>query len=484
MLALRCSLLRATYEADRADAPGVAEWPPHWMRLYSALVSVAERDESEEAVLHELESVPPPEVRASPPAEVLETRRSAFVPTNATATPAHSTLPARKNATRAWTRVAPSQPVVFFVWPELQLTASQRAALARLCRRVPYLGRTTSPVLVDVAEPDDMRDLGWSLEPRGADRPDRRFVSEEVMRVPYPGALAELRRAHEDKYLRGLPGDPWAVGEWVEYGHEELVSDELAVRRGPLGDMAVLAIEGRALDGRLAARITTELRRAVRARAERDIPAIHGHHAGDQPQVCFVALPFVGAEHADGHILGLGIMFPRALERSDAATVAAALPAEAHTMELTCGALGVLVLRRVAPLDLQRLVWGLRAERWRGPATRWCTAYPIVFDRYLKRRDDPEEELRRTVERSRYPAPTEVQLSRYPLISGALDLAPIDTVRRKGEQGYKPYRHAILDFEAPLEGPVVIGSMRHYGLGLCVPLGDHAETGKRAMSGD
>ena len=92
--------------------------------------------------------------------------------------------------------------------------------------------------------------------------------------------------------------------------------------------MVVLAIEGRALDGRLAARLTTALRSAVRFRAQEDIPAIHGHHAGDRPQVAFAALPFVGTEHADGHILALAVMFPRSLERRDAAVVAAALPAE------------------------------------------------------------------------------------------------------------------------------------------------------------
>ena len=138
--------------------------------------------------------------------------------------------------------------------------------------------------------------------------------------------------------------------------------------------------------------------------------------------------------------------------------------------ELTCGALGRLRLRRLAPLDLLRRSWGLRPERWTAPARRWVTAYPIVFDRYLKRRDDPADELRRTVERSGYPAPVEAELSRHPLLRGALDLTPADTVRRRGDQGFKPYRHARVRFAEPLEGPVVIGSMRHYGLGLCVPL--------------
>ncbi len=480
MLALRCRLLRETYEAGHADAPGMPEWPPHWMRLYSALVSVAAED-GDDDLLRLLESAGAPEVRASPRSEVLETRRSAFVPTNSTEKPAHSTLPARKNASRVWARVAPRRPVVVFVWPLLELAGEQRSTLMRLCRRIGYLGRTTSPVLVDAVEQDDLDDLGWTLKPRAAATAGR-FVPEEAMRVPFEGALARLRHAHEAKHLRGEPGDPWAIGDWIEYGHELPPDKRAQSNQGPFGSRTVvLAIEGRMLDGRLAARLTAALRRAVRSRAQEDIPAIHGHHGGERPQIAFAAFPFVGAEHADGHILALAVMLPRDLERRDAAIVAAALPAEGETMELACGALGVLRLRRVAPLDLPRRSWGLRPERWTGPARRWVTAYPIVFDRYLKRRDDPEEELRRTVERSGYPAPVDVELSRHPLLRGALDLTPADTVRRKDDAGFKPYRHALLRFAEPLEGPVVIGSMRHYGLGLCLPL--HGDEGWAEMHG-
>lgn len=479
MLALRCRLLRETYEAERAEAPGTPEWPPHWMRLYSALVSVAEPEGLDDEVLRELESLTPPEVRASPRRELLETWRTAFVPTNRTEKPAHSTLPARTSAARTWARVAPRRPVVFFVWPDLELAERHLGTLDRLCRRVPYLGRTTSPVLLDRVDAADVLDLGWSLKPRSRGGTAARFVPEEAIRVPYAGALDELRSAHEAKYLKGQPGDPWAVGEWIEYGHE-VGESASGPYLGPFDRMIVLALEGRPLDGRLATRLTTALRRAVRSRAPGDIPAIHGHHAGDQAQISFAALPFAGSEHADGHMLGLALILPRKLPKSDLAVVARALPREGGSMDLTCGSLGVLRLRRLSPLDLLRRSWSLRPERWRGPTAEWVTAYPIVFDRYLKRRDDPEQALRQTIERSGYPPPLEIQISRYPLLPGALDLAPSDTIRRKGEQGFKPYRHARIRFDRPLEGPVVIGSMRHYGLGLCVPLKNDGETTRKA----
>lgn len=470
MLAISCRFLRDTYEAERTDAPGVAEWPPSWMRLFSALVSVARPGGKEDDALRVLEAAPAPEIRASPPREVLETRRMAFVPTNAVSAPRHSTLPARTNDERAWARVAPRRRVVMFVWPTLDVGEEHRALLGELCRRVPYLGRTTSPALIEVIEENRVEALGWAVVPRGRVSDGRRFAAEDAMRVPFEGALAELRRAYEAKYADGEPQDAWQIGNWIEYGRDEPVWKEPGIDVGPLGETVVMSIEGRTLDGRLGARVASELRRAIRSRARHDIPAIHGHRAGDEPQCSFVALPFVGGEHADGHLLGVAVILPRDLDAADAAVVAEALPPPGGSMNLTCGAVGILRLRRLAPLDLAGGLWGLRHRRWEGPAERWVTAYPIVLDRYLKRRDQPEEELRRTVERSGYPTPLDVVASRYPMLPGAVDLAPRDTIRRHDERGFKPYRHAVLRFPRALRGPVVIGSMRHYGLGLCAPL--------------
>jgi CRISPR-associated protein Csb2 len=470
LLAIGCWFLRDTYEAERTDAPGKAEWPPSWMRMFSALVSVARPASEEDGLLRALETAPHPEIRASSPREVLCARRTAFVPTNKVLPPHHSTLPARTNDERAWARAAPRRRMVIFVWPALDLSDEQRALLGELCKRVPYLGRTTCPALVEVVEHERLEDLGWALVPRRERGDGSRFVTVDAMRVPFAGALAELRGAHEAKYARGEPRDAWQIGNWIEYGYVEAVREKPSVDVGPLGEMVVMAIERRVLDGRFAARVTSELRRALRSRADRDIAAIHGHHQGSQPQCAFVALPFVGAKHADGHLLGVAVTLPRNLDRSDAVVIANALPPPGGWMELKCGALGILRLRRLAPLDLARSSWGLQRSRWAGPAERWVTAYPIVFDRYFKRHDDPEEELRHTVERSGYPKPLDVITSRHPMLPGAVDLAPRETIRRPADPGVKPYRHAVLRFPRPLQGPVVIGSMRHYGLGLCAPL--------------
>jgi CRISPR-associated protein Csb2 len=330
-----------------------------------------------------------------------------------------------------------------------------------MCRRVPYLGRSTSPALVEMEE-SVPANLDWLVP-----RPDQSISFDVVgtIRCPFPGSLGLLRAAHEAKYLRGEVGDPWAIGRYVEYGRPMTPAlDDVA--NGPYREMVILRLEGSTLDGRHAARLTSALRQALLSLAREPVPALHGHHPGDILQCAYLALPFVGHEHADGHLLGLAVAIPD-LPADQLAVVNDALTRLTH---VTAGPLGVVRVTRLSPLDSTREPWGLRPQRWLGPSRDWVTALPIVFDRYLRRTDSVEEAARMAAVNSRLPQPGLAIVSRQPLLRGAPDLAPEDTVRHKNERGFKPYRHAVIRFPKPVRGPVVIGSMRHYGLGLCVPV--------------
>jgi CRISPR-associated protein Csb2 len=92
-----------------------------------------------------------------------------------------------------------------------------------------------------------------------------------------------------------------------------------------------------------------------------------------------------------------------------------------------------------------------------------------VLDRFLKRKDDPTAAVRRAVVHSGLPEPLDVELSMRPMLPGGVDLSPADVIRRATDRGFKPYRHVRMRFRDPIRGPVVVGSMRHYGLGLCAP---------------
>jgi CRISPR-associated protein Csb2 len=481
VLALQCQLLRDVYEAARHDDPLTAEWPPSWMRLFSALVAVADHSSNlDTAVLEALEQAEPPEIWAG---RVLRPDpRTAFVPTNAVTATSHATLVARTNNERSWARVVPDSCQVWFRWPHDVVIGEQRSRLGSLCRHVAYLGRSTSPAAVRVREKADppegltrfvprARPTGSASEDASAGR-SARFEFAERVRCAFPGALAALRAAHDTLGQRHITAYPWEVGTLTDYGTlAERADADVVAELGPYHDVVVFELERPGLDGRHTARVTHAVRRAMLSRAEAPLPALHGHHEGDVVQCAFLGLPFTGFTHADGHLLGLGVAVPPVADSEEGVLARALAGGNDGRLEVFAGPLGRLHLRRLTPLDAARSRT-LRPDRWRGPARRWVTALPIVLDRHLHRDSDLYTELRRAVINSRLPEPDHVEVSRAPLVTGGVDLAPRETLRRPGDKGFRPYRHARLAFPTPVRGPVVIGSMRHYGLGLCAPLDD------------
>lgn len=460
MLTIRCRLLRDTFEGGQADNPIAAEWPPSWMRLFSALVSVATPGQDDRA-LERLERLEPPTIVASP--TLGSDYRRAYVPTNrVVGETKHATLPARINSERGWARVAPKSPVVSFHWPDATLDEDERDRLDRLCKRIPYLGRSTSPATIRIDDSEPKGPSETVLMPRG--RVGEPFEYVTTVRCPYPGALQALRDAHHAKYVQGGVGDPWSIGLRVDYGRPG--RPVTAVATSPYQQVVIFKLEGSQRDGRSTVAITRAFQRMLLSRAPEHIPALHGHDLG-AVHIAVLGLPDVGHPYADGHLLGVAVALPD-LSDHDLQVVAAALGDPDEELTVTAGPLGLLTLHRLSPLESTREAWGLRSDRWTTQARRWVTVLPMVFDRHLKRSSDRDAEIRRTVVNSGFPEPVSVSFDRRPMIEGGLDLAPVDTLRRRSDRGFRPYGHAIFEFPAPVRGPVVIGSMRHYGLGLCV----------------
>ncbi|WP_322797240.1 type I-U CRISPR-associated protein Csb2 [Tepidiforma sp.] len=479
MLVLCCRLLRDTFEGASPDDPAVAEWPPSWMRVFSALVAVARHsDDAEVALLETLERLPPPAISADP-ASLAETtelmsERRAWVPTNARkAGSAAGNLPGRSNDARGWARLAPRHLEIWYIWDGEPLGETQFELLQGLCRRVPYLGRSTCPAVLEVAR--ELTGPAPSLLPVPVDAQGVGSVFDAVqsMRVPFPGSLTALRRAYEQK-AEGLPGDPWAIGAYVDYRRGEARQASEAVR-GPYRTLIVLELQGPTRDGRHVVGFTDLLRRALMANLTRQLDAVHGHGQPGSPRCSFLALPFVGHRHADGHIVGLGVAVPE-LDRQDLRDLMLALETTVR-QGLRSPSLGTFGLRRLLPVDQLRAALTLRSSRWTRPSRWWVTVYPAVLDRFVKRHQDIPELIRLTLRNAGYPEPAAVRSSTRPfsaIVPGAVDLQPHETMRPGHSQGFKPYRHLVLEFAAPVEGPVILGSMRHYGLGLCVPVDEQA----------
>ena len=106
-------------------------------------------------------------------------------------------------------------------------------------------------------------------------------------------------------------------------------------------------------------------------------------------------------------------------------------------------------------------------QRWCGPARTWVSALPVVLDRYPDDRDEAARIVALGCGFAGYPEPVEVELLESAAPVGAARLRGSD-LRRKGD----PPRQSVdirLRFDGEVAGPVVLGRLRHLGLGLCLP---------------
>jgi CRISPR-associated protein Csb2 len=215
--------------------------------------------------------------------------------------------------------------------------------------------------------------------------------------------------------------------------------------------------------------------------------AVSGHEVDGAPAVAahlaVVPLANLGWTYSDGALFGFALVPPRAepgrglLEDPNFQRAIRAVLLD-----------GVLPLNGTG-VELKPIVEAARASldplRYRGPARTWATATPIVLDRHLKTdpaKDGPEarqEEIADVIARActniGLPPPAVVP-DKHSAIEGAPSAypsgrAPAWTGWRVPEpQRSRALSHAVIRFAEPVEGPVILGSGRFSGLGICLPL--------------
>jgi CRISPR-associated protein Csb2 len=172
-------------------------------------------------------------------------------------------------------------------------------------------------------------------------------------------------------------------------------------------------------------------------------PEIHGHDC--DRHAAFLGLPDVGHAHADGHLLGVAVVLPAGADK------VATMIALRHTT-------GFLPPGQLPPIGLSR-------RRWARPSQVWATVTPTVLDRYPRRGLTAERVIGDSLVRQGYPRPVVVEVGNYSPLKGA---AP--SVKHRPRRGGM-WMHAVVEFDKPVTGPLLLGRERHFGLGLCAPLG-------------
>lgn len=204
-----------------------------------------------------------------------------------------------------------------------------------------------------------------------------------------------------------------------------------------------------------------------------------GHHLALIP-LAFIGRPWVNVEqYADGHLMGIGIVLPRSVPLRDRAKQLAPILFNTSTntpstLDLTMGRAGVWKLvRETDSLPRQTL----RTETYTAANTMWASVTPVLLDRIPKteRVKDPiawREEVADIVARScnniGLPDPITVRVEKTPFFRGSLRAMP-------GQGGFPQLRkdkhqvHVIIEFDRPVQGPVLIGAGRFRGYGLMRP---------------
>lgn len=418
MVVIRVDFLRGCYGAADPTATTAPEWPPAPARLFAALVAGAYALRLDPGPLTALETAP--EVRFGNAAAA--GRGINYVPA------AFIKAGARPNReTRRPQMVGIVEPV-FYAWPG----HLDPQWLKPILDAVTYLGRAESTVHLSLGA--ELPELPNHLAPDAN--------GEELLRVPEPGWLATLQAFH------GTPAR--VVAPYLGYA-----DPRVQAAPSPWGELFGLRTSG----GELwyAAALGDALRRAVMSRAPKQMSAVlHGHQKA--PHAAWLTLPDVGHEHATGRVLGVGMLLPRGVTQDERTEAVVALGQVDHL------ALGKEQLSVRRPGGHERIPQGLEWRTWSRASTTWATATPLVLERHPRGRQPVESLIADTCERWGYPRPTAVEASQYSPVRGtpvARRFAP----RRPGR-----WTHAVLHWNSPVRGPVLLGRDQHYGLGLCRPI--------------
>lgn len=497
-----CGVARATHPADRQRA----EWPPHPDRVFMALAAAhfeTDGPPEERAALEWLERQEPPEVSASQPRyrDVV----TAYVPVNDTEIARRGPLEkrvakyddcsdlkqvkeaglallpeSRSRQARTFPAVIPDEPLVHLCWPEIQPPPETLAALADLCAKVTYVGHSSS--LVQVWVEDSPPECNWV--PTGG-------VASTRMRVPSSERLKQLESRHSAS-LRPTPA------LWQAYARRTAQTVKPGVPQ-PVFDRNLFVLR-RVGGSQFGLESTLQLTKALRDTLMKRCPVqpppewISGHKPdgspSEKPHVACIPLPNVGFEHSDGRLLGMAVVVPKEdvvpPEEMKLLGPLFDYDDQGDTVPITLifGNRGEWVLQLE---DRDSRPVALTESLWTRPARRWATVTPIVLDVHPKQRwgreDSPrvraerqaaywlevEQTIAASTERIGLPRPVEVVVQSTSPFIGAPHARQMPLVQRK-KGGNLHHTHAVLTFEEPVAGPVLLGAGRYRGYGLCRPL--------------
>ncbi|HKJ95025.1 MAG TPA: type I-U CRISPR-associated protein Csb2 [Gammaproteobacteria bacterium] len=521
MLAFGIRYLNGFVAATEPDDLECAEWPPHPGRIFMALAAAhfqTGADPTEREALLWLDGstrggeISPPQIAV--PDAMQRAIVKHYVPVNDKSGPAkavlHSLPITRDRQDRTFTRAWLQEDTAYCLWPDLDPPKAYRQALAQLCAKVTRIGHSSSLVQMWLAGKEEIVAPNWL--------PDETRATLRL-RIAGPGTLEYLEREYnamavEDyanlevatktasndkdrKRARNQLKERYADGQppqqrprlslYHGYARAGTQPEDEAVP-GSLFSPHYIALRleredsaYRALDLLGTLNIVKRWREALISQgndaSDRIRSLISGHSPDGKPlgdpHAAFMPQPFIGTEHAAGHLLGLGLALPEEVTRDERREL---LKVIARARRLKLGPLG---LWRLDAVTESSPPWNLRPDTWTAwpqGATQWSTVTPIAFDRHSKAKNQVDRQreqaamIAKGCERTGLPAPREVIVTPVSAHLGVPPAHAFPKLKRK-DGGERRHTHAILVFDEPVCGPVLIGAGRFRGYGVCRAIG-------------
>lgn len=475
MLAISVDLLHATFRGDPSGAANTGrlsqgEWPPSPMRLFAAFVAADGTRKNcwatDGSELEWFEQLSPPVIHADSkrlhntllPRYVVRYRHSGLSKKLKELACQQEYINRESTLVRPGIRISPRDSHIVYLWDVETPNKSIFKALQRRAARVGYLGTSDSPVRVRVS----------SSTSAIADK-THAFVPDEsgdtVINVAKPGDLRILDRFYDEWRKRGASVSRSqfpALGRGIRYRSPKLSKP---VNRGKV--VAWMRFDS-AVSGRRISAVTQLFKQSVLSHYQ--------HFYGEPPQVLhghgfrgkgyeiarYLALPDVGYPRSKGRIHGIALWMPpnsHPMERERSRNAAFAV------RRLLGPSIKVSLQPHLEPHTRKDRPIAANSWRWLGQSKEWVTAFPAIHER---RRTPDLNEIGRWCNHSGLPEPIEVRSSRTPMVPGAVDLSPVE-VNRPNRPAL-PYSHIWMRFAQDICGPVVVGSGRQRGFGLCIPL--------------
>ena len=295
--------------------------------------------------------------------------------------------------------------------------------------------------------------------------------------------IKQLKSELEARFPNSEPRRPTrpATGRWQGYARPRLAKRDATPHSVFDPRIVVLAIRGR----RVSLPATLKLTVALRGMLMRECPLqpppewFSGHRGDGKPTVsphmALAPLPFVGAEHADGRIMGLALILPRELNPHEAGRGLDSILHERDTgLPRPHRLFDGQWLECTVELDTrERPPVNLNPQTWTSCSRIWASVTPVVLNRHFDGKDRWErtaESVKDACGHIGLPRPAEVLLHPVSLVEGVPHAREFPRLTRKRDNGRQSHAHAVIVFDAPVTGPVLVGAGRFRGYGLCRPM--------------